>query len=384
MSGELRAISTNRHEAFLPSPSVQNHAAFLSWQPDGSLACAWFGGTLEGKSDICIHLCLLGKDATTWGKTTRIEGDANRSEQNPVLFQSPKGGLLLFHTSQPDGNQDQSKVRVRTLDVAPANPGQIIAHPARDLPLQPGTFIRAPIIVRKDGAWLLPLFLCNARPGYRWNGSFDTAALAISTDHGQTWSQTDIPGSEGAVHMTIVPLDDGRMVAFYRRRQADFVFRSDSNDDGRTWSPPAATDIPNNNSSIAAIRLSDGRIALLCNPVSAAMSRDRRNSLYDELDVADSRPDAQDGCKPVWGVPRAPLTLCVSDDGGHTFPKRKIVEDGPGTCLSNNSLDGENKELSYPALTEGPDGSLHLAFTYHRRAIKYIRLAPGWLDGDPQ
>ena len=29
-------------------------------------------------------------------------------------------------------------------------------------------------------------------------------------------------------------------------------------------------------------------------------------------------------------------------------------------------------------LLEGPDGTMHLAYTYHRRAIKYVRLAPGW------
>jgi len=29
---------------------------------------------------------------------------------------------------------------------------------------------------------------------------------------------------------------------------------------------------------------------------------------------------------------------------------------------------------------QGPDGALHLAYTFHRRAIKYVRLAPGWVD----
>ena len=79
-------------------------------------------------------------------------------------------------------------------------------------------------------------------------------------------------------------------------------------------------------------------------------------------------------------MPRAPLTLCVSDDGGRSFPLRRVVEDGPGTCLSNNALDGRNQELSYPAMVQAPDGTLHLAFTFHRRAIKHVRLEPGWID----
>jgi predicted neuraminidase len=97
-------------------------------------------------------------------------------------------------------------------------------------------------------------------------------------------------------------------------------------------------------------------------------------------DIARPAP-AEGGCFPVWGVPRAPLTLCVSEDDGRTFPLRRIVEQSEGTCLTNNSLDGRNKELSYPVMQEEADGTLHLAFTYYRRAIKYVRLAPGWIDG---
>ena len=74
----------------------------------------------------------------------------------------------------------------------------------------------------------------------------------------------------------------------------------------------------------------------------------------------------------------APVSVCLSSDGGATFPQKILIEDGPGTCLSNDSTDGRNKEMSYPWLLAGPDGSLHIAYTYHRRAIKYVRLAPGW------
>jgi predicted neuraminidase len=136
---------------------------------------------------------------------------------------------------------------------------------------------------------------------------------------------------------------------------------------------PQPTDVPNNNSSIAVIRLADGRLAMACNPVNASMSPDRRESLYDELGD-DSRPQAQGGCTPIWGVPRGPLSLCLSSDGGVSFPERIVVEDSPGTCLSNDSLDGRNLELSYPSLSQAPDGSLDLAYTLYRRAIRHVRL----------
>jgi predicted neuraminidase len=379
MNGVLADVQDGRLEAFLPSPMVQNHAAFIERLDDGTLACFWFGGTLEGKSDISIYGSTLAPGAEHWSDAIQLSDDPDRSEQNPVLWRNGQGQWQLFHTAQPAGNQDECLLRARPIEIAGAKLG---GGAPREIDLPLGSFIRGRFARRKDGAWMMPVFRCISRPGQRWNGSHDTAAVAVSHDEGQSWSMSEVPGSIGSVHMTIVPLDGEHMVAFYRRRQSDFVHRSESLDGGLTWSAPAPTDVPNNNSSINVVRLRDGRLAMLCNPVSAATSTDRRASLYDELEEGDDRPDASGGCSPIWGVPRAPLTLCVSQDGGKTWPLRRIVEESPGTCLSNNSIDGRNKELSYPYLLEGEAGELHLAYTFYRRAIKYVRLPAGWIHGE--
>ena len=380
MDGVLRPVSVGRTETLLPSPMVQNHAAFLHLLDDGALVCAWFGGTLEGKSDISIFASVLDVAALAWGPPQQLSSDPSHSEQNPVLFTAPDGRLWLFHTSQPSGNQDECRIRMAQVRRDAANPLALSAEEGRYLDLPRGCFVRAPLVVRGDGAWLLPIFRCVQRPGQKWNGSHDTAAVGVSQDGGATWRLEDVGQSTGCVHMSPVPIEGGGYAAFFRRRQADFVYRTESTDAGRNWSVPQATDVPNNNSSIAVTRLRDGRIAMICNPVNAALSSDRRLSLYDELGEDDGRPDADPagGCVPVWGVPRAPVSLCLSENGGGSFPLRMVVEDGPGTCLSNDSTDGRNREMSYPWLLEAPDGSLHLAYTYHRRAIKYVRLAPGW------
>ncbi|AUH65039.1 sialidase family protein [Paracoccus zhejiangensis] len=378
MDGRLATTTPGRDEAFLPSPAVQNHASFLVELPDGAVICTWFGGSLEGKSDISIRAAILLPGATQWGPVSTLSDDPDHSEQNPVIFPAPDGQLWLFHTSQPSGNQDECRVRMARLtregDRLRAEAGAYI-----DLPR--GCFIRAQLQVQSNGSWLLPLFRCVQRPGQKWTGSHDVAAVAISPDQGKSWSYQEVPGSVGSVHMC--PVDTGaRLSAFYRRRQADFVCRSDSLDGGRSWSAPVATDVPNNNSSLAATRLASGQVALICNPINAEMSPDRRASLYDELGEEDGRPDAdpQGGCTPIWGVPRAPAALCLSTDGGASFPERYLIEDGDGACLSNNSLDGKNHELSYPWLLETTDGALHLSYTFHRRAIKHVRLAPGWRE----
>lgn len=384
MNGLLQCTLSGRHEALLPSPMIQNHAAFLHLLADGALACAWFGGTLEGKSDISIFASVLPKGAAAWGPPQRLSFDPTHSEQNPVFFTAPDGRLWLFHTSQPSGNQDECRIRMAEIQRDASDPLALTAQEGRYLDLPRGCFVRAPLTVRADGAWLLPIFRCVQRPGQKWNGSHDTAAVGISQDDGKTWQLEDLTQSIGCVHMSPVSLEGERLASFFRRRQADFVYRTESLDGGKSWSAPQATDVPNNNSSIAAIRLDDGRVAMICNPVNATQSADRRASLYDELGENDERPDADPagGCSPVWGVPRAPVALCLSEDGGNTFPIRLLIEDGPGTCLSNDSTDGRNKEMSYPWLLSEADGTLHLTYTYHRRAIKYVRLAPGWESAD--
>lgn len=379
MTGQLVPAAGGRIEAFLPSPMVQNHAAFIELLDDGALACLWFGGTLEGKSDISIHGATLASGSDRWTPSVQLSDDPERSEQNPVLTRDRQGRWQLFHTAQPSGNQDECLLRARDIRF---DGGRLTASAPRIVDLPLGTFVRGRFVRRSDGAWMMPVFRCISRPGQRWNGSHDTAGVAVSHDDGANWTMTEVPGSIGSVHMTIVPLDGAHMVAFYRRRQSDFVHRSESLDGGASWSAPAPTDVPNNNSSINVVRLGDGRLAMVCNPASAATSADRRVSLYDEIEEGDDRPDASGGCEPIWGVPRAPLALCISTDGGRSFPLRRIIDDSEGTCLSNNSLDGRNKELSYPYLLEGPDGAIHVAYTYFRRAIKHVRLPKGWIDGE--
>lgn len=370
--GQVRTIDARRSEAFLPASTVQCHAANLAFLPDGTLTCVWFGGTMEGMGDISIYMSRLAPGASLWSAAEKLTDDPLRSEQNPLLFVAPDGKIWLLYTSQPSGNQDQSIVKRRT-----SVDGGRTFGPVSTLCEVPGTFIRQPIVINRHGEWLLPLFRCIGIAGERWTGDKDFASVLVSRDAGETWSMHDVADSLGAVHMNIVDLGNDEMVAFYRHRFAEHILRSRSADAGHSWTAPEPTDLPNNNSSIQATRLADGRIAVIYNHSSASTSTDRRLSLYDEIEG--DAPEKEtvpptDRRKAVWGVPRAPLSLAFSRDGGATFGDRLDIETGDGYCLTNNSKDGLNRELSYPSIIAGPDGDLHMAFTYHRRAIKYVRL----------
>ncbi len=370
-----------RVEAFIPSPCLQNHAANLLVMPDGEVLCTWFGGTQEGIPDISVYLARLPAGGERWLAPERLSDDAGRSEQNPILFPAPDGRLWLFWTAQISGNQDTALVRRRISDDGGRSWG-----PAETLFEAAGTsgvFVRQPPTVLDTGEILLPIWYCHARPGERWVGSYDTSAVRVSRDGGHSWAEVAVPDSTGAVHMGIEQLADGSLLALYRSRWADAIHESRSADRGLTWSAPVPTALPNNNSSIQVTTLANGHLALVFNAISAADSTDRRASLYDDLEddgTGLSDPAASAGERAaIWGVPRAPMTIAVSEDGGRTWPHRRDLETGDGYCMTNNSREKLNREFSYPSVKQGPDGALHVAFTYYRQAIKYVRLSEDWV-----
>ncbi len=395
--GIVRAVPAAGYEAaYLAAPAVQNHAAMLERLPGGDLGLVWFGGTQEGVSDIGVWFSRLPVGARQWAPPQQLSHDPTRSEQNPVLFCAPSGQLWLLYTAQRAGNQDTAEVRRRISvdDGVSWGPASTL-FPAT---AEGGVFIRQPVVVTRTGRWLLPIFHCVSRPGQAWDGGLDTSAVMISDDAGATWREVAVPESTGCVHMSIVELPDGTLSALFRSRRADSVHRSVSSDDGETWTPPAPTALPNNNSSIQQRALPDGRVAVVYNHSSRADATGRRESLYDEIDEhgivdapsAAARPTARPESpaeapgdpaaagQAFWGAPRAPLTIALSSDGGESFDILGDLDEGDGFCLTNNSRDGLNREFSYPTVLAGHDGALEVAYTYFRRTIKHVRLSPGW------
>jgi predicted neuraminidase len=370
-----------RSNAYLPSPCVQNHAANLMPLPNGDLACVWFGGTQEGIPDISVYFSRLRAGATQWSEAVRLSDDPTRSEQNPILFPAPDGRLWLLYTAQISGKQDTAVVRYR---ISPDN-GETWG-PVATLFDEPGIFIRQPLVVLDNAEWLLPVFHCRTRPGEKWVGDDDISAVRISSDGGQTWTEYVVPSSVGCVHMCVEQLADGTLVALFRSRWADNIHISRSVDRGRTWTPPERLAVPNNNSSIQMTRLANGHLALVLNPISSAEAPERRASLYDEIeDETDDHapvaaPPAQRQQTAFWGTPRAPLSLAISLDSGRSWPLLRNVETGDGYCMTNNSQQKANRELSYPSIKQTADGRIHIAFTYHRQAIKYVCVNEPWVS----
>ena len=210
-----------------------------------------------------------------------------------------------------------------------------------------GSFCRQPIQVLESGRWIFGNWICtDSELGL----TGDPTAFRISDDQGKTWKTVDMPESNGAVHANVVELEPGHLAAFMRSRAADHIYRSESMDNGDTWTAPVPTVLPNNNSSISAVKLKSGRIAVAYNPTCT--------------------PCPTPGVA-SWPGLRCPVAVALSEDGGLTFPMIRYMERGEGYMGAENKTN--NRQYEYPYIMQGADGRLHLAFAYKDRlSVKYM------------
>jgi predicted neuraminidase len=157
--------------------------------------------------------------------------------------------------------------------------------------------------------------------------------------------------------MSIIETEPGKCFAFFRSRAADNIYRSFSSDYGKTWSSPEPTELPNNNSSVHAIALKSGTIAVVYNPW---------------------RVDNPDPKTTVWPKMRNSISIALSEDQGTRFPWIRILETGSGFHgVQNIAL---NKGHAYPCMLQSRDGNIHIAYScLNRKYIKYCRVTEEWI-----
>jgi predicted neuraminidase len=135
------------------------------------------------------------------------------------------------------------------------------------------------------------------------------------------------------------------------------VLKSESKDQGQTWSPVVDTDIPNSGTGLEVIGLASGNWVLINN-------------------------DTEQG--------RHQLSVSLSDDEGATWRWTRHLEfDAPGP---------EATTAAYPSIIQAKDGMIHASYTYTLKdknvqtrtgekspgeCIKHARFNEAWIKTTP-
>lgn len=332
---------------FDTAPFPECHAATIAETPKG-LVAAWFGGTKERNPDVCIYVSRKDQGSRHWSTPLNvangIQSDTLRYAcWNPVLYQVPAGGLLLFYKVGPspakwkgwlirssDGGLSWSKPRALPEGFL----GPIKNQPVR---LADGTLV-CPSSVEGDG-WKIHFELTHDE-GKTWQMAAPVPVPPPAASGAAPNDEDKVPAGFQAIQPTVLLHKDGTIQALSRTKNRVIVSTS-SKDNGKTWSMLEPASLPNNNSGLDGVTLADGRQLLVYNHVLPPPGQSKGD--------------------------RSPLNVAVSPDGKEWY----------ATLVLENDTTGQ---YSYPSVIQSANGMVHIVYTWHRKKIKYVELDPSKLE----
>lgn len=315
---------------------IQCHVSCLAPAGDGRLLCTWYAGSREGAPDVALYAAFFDEERQTWTAPLKILDPQQATRElrrwvprvgNSVVVAGPQGELWLFYTSLLGGWSTAS------LNLKVSREGGLDFGRSRRLLLSP--FFNLPVNVKNrgllfpDGRYVLPVY----QEFFAKHSLLVWIALEGNRPRAQICK---IPRSRPGIQAALVPLEDGRLVAFFRNaapRGSRYLLRSESPDGGRNWLPLEPTRLPNPNSGFDMLPTASGAILGAVNPA------------FED---------------------RSQLALVLSRDGGFTWQTRLLLEDTPG------------QEYSYPSLLRHGN-FYHLTYTFERRRLKHLVFNEAWL-----
>jgi len=346
LAGCVALVFAQQHLSFCQEPSIVRsefiyekapfpscHASTIVETTDGTILTAWFGGEYERHPGVGIWISRMIGNAWTPPtevangiQYTKMDGTIVRYPTwNPVLFQPKSGPLLLFFKAGPSpqtwwGLVTSSNDNGKTW-ATPRRLPEGILGPIKNKPIElPNGFIVCPSSTETPDTNL-------------WR-----VHMELTSDLGLTWQRTE-PLNDGktfgAIQPSIMKLGEKELLAVGRTGQ-NRVFQMRSMDGGRSWSEMEASSLPNPDSGVDAVSLTDSRHLLVYNHVSV-------------------KPGTEGG--------RSPLNVAISKDGV-TWQAALKLEETP------------KEEFSYPAIIQTRDGLVHITYTWNRKKIRHVVVDP--------
>ena len=198
------------------------------------------------------------------------------------------------------------------------------------------TLVRTKGLPLADGGVQLPVY-------HEFLGKF-SETLTLSDDL-NVMDKVRISRGKYSLQPAITNLDESSAIALlrYSGDPPSRILSVFSADAGASWSKPARTELPNPDSAVSIINPGKGYLLLALN-------------------------DLEDG--------RHRLSLAMGSEG--EWKVVKVLEEETATNPDHEY------EFSYPSMTIGPDGFIHLVYTWNQKRIKHLRFNREWLEQQPK
>ena len=318
----------------MPAGVPSAHASTLAALPGGDLLSFWWAGSRESGPDVKVYASRWsnGTWSGNWVVASRESlgkalGFGVRRIGNPVAWTAPDGTVHLYVVATGLGGWAASRI----VQLQSRDDGATFTV-SRVLPLSPlfntSTLVRTSPVALADGGWWLPVYF-EIGNKYPMLLAFDAG--------GAPRRMVRIGSGTSSLQPAIVPVSATEVRAWMRDAgEEQRVQQAISRDGGASWEDLAPTQLANQSTSLAALRLSSGTFLMLYNHVAAG------------------------------GSDRNVLSLALSTDARTWRPLADIVSGKPGD------------EFSYPTMQQVGD-KLHITYTHQRQAIAHhlLRITPG-------
>jgi predicted neuraminidase len=362
-------------ELIFPLHPQHNHAPGIVECPNGDLLVSWYRGSGERRSDdVAVFGARRRKGSDEWSEAFLLADVPGFPDCNTTLFIDGQERLWLFWPTilantwescltnyrvsqdyQGDGPPEWDwqgiillkpidfqeemlkglEARTKILGTLPAELSQVEDLKQRlddKLSSRLGWQPRCKPTVLPTGRILLPLY----------TDTYSVSIMAISDDGGATWYAGKPLAGFGSIQPAVLRRDDGTLVAYMRENgPVDRIRVAESKDDGISWGPVGALDLPNPGSGLDAVRLANGHWVLVYNDTTKG---------------------------------RQSLAVSISEDEGRSWAHTRHLERH------------ETGSYHYPAVIQARDGTIHVAYSYFvegGKSMKHAAFQESWVrEGD--
>lgn len=296
----------------------RHDTASVAELPGGRLMMAWHrydagphGGHDQGVCHIAAAESTDG--GLTWSPPRVLvagQGD-DLNVQAPALRLMPDGSLLLICLRTRNQFTESAMPLLRSIDG-----GRTFQEAGDVWPFRSGRYWlqggASSLLRLSSGRLLVP---CHGGSGEQWR-QHNMAQCCYSDDDGRSWqvsNEIDLP-ERGAMEASVAELSDGRLVMSLRT-QLGSVHLARSADGGATWT--AATP--------SGLQASESSSCLRCVPGTGRLMLIWNDTPYDANHHH-------------FGL-RTPLSIAVSDDGGHQWRRLGVLAHADDTDFTNIGCD---------------------------------------------